>query len=190
MPYDSLTVAQLKEALKAKGLPLGGLKSELVQRLTDADDEKVVSDKGGEEQAAAAETAPSAPEPATAEPVPAASADAEVEEDDVMAKRMKRFGDGVLTDEDRRKRREDRFKTGDVIHDSEKLSARADRFGILTEEKKQEQALARAKRFNVDAPEILEEKKKARTERFSKPVAAAEAAPSLSELGALIKKKD
>jgi SAP domain len=188
MPYEGLTVAQLKEECRRRSLPLGGLKSELIKRLNEAE-----AAAPAEEGAQAAPGGGSAPAvvagKTSAEPAVAETAEEkQAVEEDPLAKRMKRFGDGVLTDADRVKRREDRFKTGDVIHDKDKLSARAERFGIITEEKKKEQELARAKRFNIDTPEIIEEKKKARMQRFSKPVAS-EPAPSISELDALIKKR-
>ena len=38
MAYDDLTVAELKDLLRERGLPVSGRKSELVERLTEADD--------------------------------------------------------------------------------------------------------------------------------------------------------
>ena len=35
MEYESMTVAELKEILKARGLKVGGKKAELIQRLTE-----------------------------------------------------------------------------------------------------------------------------------------------------------
>ena len=38
MAYDELTVVELKDMLRERGLPVSGRKSELVARLTDADE--------------------------------------------------------------------------------------------------------------------------------------------------------
>ena len=37
MEYESMTVAELKEILKARGLKVGGKKAELIQRLTESE---------------------------------------------------------------------------------------------------------------------------------------------------------
>ena len=201
MAYDSLTVAQLKEELKARNLTTSGLKNDLIKRLTEADAAPAQTD-GGADAPARAAAAPvgggngvgaSASAAGAAQPTePATITQPEQQADeavDPVAKRMQRFGAAVESDADRLKKREERFKTGDPINDEDKKSARADRFNIMTAEKLKEKELARAKRFAIETPEIAEEKKKARMERFSKPAAGAEPAPDLGELEAMINKR-
>jgi hypothetical protein len=189
MTREDLTVPQLKAELKARGLTIGGRKDDLIKRLLDSDSSRLV-EHGKREDVPDAEPAASTPsDTEAAAPTAEVPSRCPSGEDDILAKRVKRFGDVVLSKEDRIKKREERFKTSDLVHDKDKQSARAERFGILTEDKKKEQELARAKRFNIDTPETLEEKKKARMERFSKQSAASAPALSLNELEGLIKKR-
>jgi uncharacterized membrane protein len=111
-----------------------------------------------------------------------------------IAARVKKFGDSVLTAEEKCRMRQERFQTVDPVTDEERIKARAARFKIETEESKADKLLERAKRFKIDTPELAEEAKRKREERFKKPVAApagaAAAAPlSTDDLDSLIVKR-
>ena len=191
--YNAMNVAALKDALRERSLPTSGKKAELVKRLEDADKSdgataEVAKDgeSGAKEGASLADTV--APESAGAEKdAPPETSDADASED-VVAKRVERFGSAVLGEDEKAKLREVRFKASDPAVDPGTLEERAARFGIETDESKKKKEAARAKRFQLDTPEILADKKRAREERFKKPVSETKQVP-LEELAALIKKR-
>lgn len=201
-PQDltKLTVPQLKKELQAHNLPVTGVKAALVERLTAALAESSNAEKADVEPAAekaAEEPAATAATSAGSEPVQAAAATGEpsapMTDAERIAARVKKFGDSVLTAEEKCRMRQERFHTVDPVTDEERIKARAARFKIETEESKADKLLDRAKRFKIDTPELAEEAKRKREERFKKPVAApaGAAGPPLStdDLASLIVKR-
>ena len=200
MSYEESTVAQLKAQLKARSLPVAGRKDELIKRLQDADAADVAP-AADEDAAAAASADGDAAVAAAAAPPQAnddtAAAAAASSEEDPLAKRVARFGETVVPEADKVKKREERFGNADVVNDKGRQDARAARFGLETEatkqvseEKRKADLVARSERFGIAAPELEEDRKKARVERFSKSAAEPAAAPpTLDELAGMINKR-
>lgn len=201
--FSDMTVTVLKAELRDRGLPVSGNKGELVKRLEEHEaaarqpDADTAAVSNAADPPARAADPPEAPgdsvdaQPAAEEPG-AAGANGEQPStvQDATEKRIARFGQTVLKDEEKARKREERFKTVDPLADGSKIESRAARFGILTEAALKDKQAARAKRFNVDTPELMEEKKKARDARFAAPdPTGPKETHTVNEIAAMIHKK-
>ncbi|WPK26870.1 hypothetical protein PUMCH_004235 [Australozyma saopauloensis] len=146
---SALTVAQLKEALKEKGLSVDGKKADLVARLTEAQESTNELDEVEEEKAPQEEAKDDAPEaevPAiaaekAAEPEQAAAAEpaAETEKEEKPEKK-------VLTPEERKQMAVDLLT---------KKIKRAEKFGDEAAATAAKKDLARVEKFGVDPSTAL-----------------------------------
>lgn len=143
LDYASLTVAQLKEQLKAKSLPTDGKKADLVARLTDAEASNGNELDDGEDEAtepatAADEVAAPAEAAGEAEPAVDAVEAAEPVEESVKEEEPKKK---VLTPEERKQLAVDLL--------TKKLK-RAEKFGDEALAQEARSNLARVEKFGVD----------------------------------------
>lgn len=129
--YASLTVAQLKEVLKGKGLPVDGKKADLVARLTAAEGEL---DEPKPEPAAEAE--PAAPETNGAEKeepkeeaveAPAAPAEAAPKKAALTPEEHKQMAVELLT---KKIKRAEKFGDEALAQAAKKDLARVEKFGV------------------------------------------------------------
>lgn len=191
--WQKYTVSQLKEELQRRDLPVSGKKADLISRLVDYGASKQQpSDQAAETARTAATSSPGKSKGAPAPDAKSGYASKpQSTEADRLALRRQRFGDAVLTEEERRKQRAERFNLVDPVKDEDLQKQRALRFGIETEEMKKDKLKERAKRFNLHDPALEEDKKKARLERFKQPVAASDKGTpaTVSELQGLIKRR-
>lgn len=152
--YASLTVAQLKELLKAKSLPLDGKKADLVARLTEADagsttnelDELDDKDEPEQKTDAAApepETEAAVAAPPAAEPTESAETAATTDAEPEKPAKPERK---VLTPEERKQMAVDLLT---------KKIKRAEKFGDEALAKDARSNLARVEKFGVDAGTAL-----------------------------------
>mmetsp|Transcript_27215 Transcript_27215/g.68508 ORF Transcript_27215/g.68508 Transcript_27215/m.68508 type:complete len:195 (-) Transcript_27215:40-624(-) len=185
-PLQKMKVAELREALKERGLDTSGTKQVLLDRLQEAMEAAPAEaeEVAPAAEAAAQEAAPEPEQPAdTAAPADAGETngagapDAAVEEKAAGAE---------MTDEERRLARAKRFGlvTTEVVQ--EKKKARAERFGLEAATK----ATAAANKANSNAnSKEMQEKLKARQARFGSSGGGAKAAdaPVSAEFGAKMK---
>lgn len=147
--YSSFTVAQLKEALKEKGLPVDGKKADLLQRLLD--NVKQEAPAGGELDDEEEEVeAPKAAEPESVpEPVPESAA-APTEEakpengastEEVPAEKEEKPKPKVLTPEERKQL---------AVELLTKKVKRAEKFGDEAAAEAARKDLARVEKFGVE----------------------------------------
>merc|ERR1711915_100011 len=75
-----------------------------------------------------------------------------------------------LNEDEKKKRRAEKFGMFDPDNEAEKKKARADRFGVFHAGLEEEKLKSRAARFDLDNPDLEEEKKRKRQERFNMPM--------------------
>lgn len=134
--YASLTVAQLKEKLKAKDLPLDGKKADLVERLTAAEEPQAESSESKPEEPATeaapeeakAETeAPAEAAPEAAKPAPEAPKDAKPEKKILSPEERKQLAVELLT---KKIKRAEKFGDDALAAAAKKDLARVEKFGV------------------------------------------------------------
>jgi hypothetical protein len=201
--FSDMTLNALKAELRQRGLAVSGNKATLIKRLEEAETSQPPEPAEPAVETGAVQHALDAP--AVAQPPQSSAQEPEVnapntemhatqqpssEPEDPTEKRIARFGQTVLKDDEKAQRREERFKTVDPIADSKRVESRAARFGILTESALKEKEVARAKRFNMDTPELMEQKKKARESRFAAPAPAGpKESHTVNEIAAMIHRR-
>lgn len=135
--YASLTVAQLKDQLKAKGLALDGKKADLVQRLEELDSgaaqpaaqpEEPVAEPAAEEPAKEEVTAPETTEPTTGEN--GAKPEEQAEESkpkELTPEDRKKLAVDLLT---KKIQRAEKFGDEQLAQAARKDLARVEKFGV------------------------------------------------------------
>lgn len=136
--YASLTVAQLKEKLKAKGLATDGKKADLVLRLTESDSGEAPEPEAKPEEPVTTEAAAEE----TAEPKEEPAAEAPEEKPEQAAKPEKK----TLGPEERKQL---------AVELLTKKIKRAEKFGDETLAQAARKDLARVEKFGVDAGTAL-----------------------------------
>ncbi|EGW32843.1 uncharacterized protein SPAPADRAFT_60185 [Spathaspora passalidarum NRRL Y-27907] len=151
--YNSQTVAQLKELLKAKGLATDGKKADLVQRLTEADEQAPAeAPQQQQQQQQQAEGEPAAD--AQIAPEPTSTADGEITSGDVpenestltVIQPVEKEEPKVLTAEERKQL---------AVELLTKKISRAEKFGDEAGAEAARKDLVRVEKFGVEAGTAL-----------------------------------
>lgn len=147
--YASLTVAQLKEQLKTKGLATDGKKAELVQRLTDSDSAEVAEPEKAEEPVAEPQATGESAEAGEAAETGAAGESAEAVEAETAAEPAAEPVEAkpkTLSPEERKQL---------AVELLNKKIKRAEKFGDEALAQAARKDLARVEKFGVDAGTAL-----------------------------------